>query len=114
MRVVCASVEEFLKCLESEKTLLQDAVRISIFRNPMDGKNQRDATKFKIILQASAVVNIDEESQYLLEVGKDCGRDIEDAEPTKEGTELATALKDQIEAFVVKRGWRVLPGTITF
>lgn len=111
MRVICNSVEEFLTCLDNEEHLLQDAIRVSISETPLDG-NQRLATKFQILFQASAVAYLEEEGQYLLEVGKDCGVDIRDAEPTNEGSYMAKELGKSVSSYAEKRGWKVLPGHI--
>lgn len=124
MRVTCETVDEFIECLRAEcqahSTIFQDTIRVSICRRPID-KSAREALKFEVVLQASAVVVVDQESQYLLEVGEYCGKDYADDPPNDEGTQKAKALKEKIEDFA--KGWwrqefdsgaslKILPGMI--
>ena len=112
MRVTCHSLEEFIECLKEEDNLLQGVVRVSIVRRPLNEKNPREASIFAVSLQASAVVIIDSDSQYLLDVGIDCGVDYEDSTQEKNGTEKADGMKDLLRVYAESRGWKVLPGVI--
>ena len=111
MRVVCQTIDEFLLCLKEEKAVVQNAVRVSISERPVD-KGARDSIKYEIVLQAAAVVQIDEYSQYLLEVGIDCGVDVRDSDPSMEASIKARNLKQKIEDFCKGRELKVLPGMI--
>ena len=113
MRVECHSFEEFVECLESEKQVFQDTIRVSITYTPHEG-SLRYATKLQVFLQASAVVIVEEgASEYILEYGEDCGRDIKDSEPALDGTEMAQAIKAKITEYAKGRGWRILPGVLS-
>ena len=111
MRIICHGVDEFLRCLDHESSIFQSAIRVSVFRRPKNG-TQKDATKFDVVFQASAVVHADQNSEFLLEVGHDCGKDFEDSQPSHEGTEEANALRKQVKAYAEGRGWIVLPGAV--
>ena len=113
MRVVCNTVSDFLLNLESEgaERVLQGVVRISVLSTPIGG-NKKDAVKFEVVLQASAVVGLVEGGEYLLEVGIDCGIDYMDASHEFEGTRVAEVAKRQIEVHCEKSGLEVRPGII--
>ena len=113
MRVTCRNVEEFLAdlVLGGDEKILQNAVRVTTFRNPIDG-TKRDAVKFSVVLQASAVVLLPNEGEYLLEVGEDCGVDFVDATQDFEGSDHAAELKDRIKGFCRTHGLEVRPGLI--
>lgn len=111
MRVICQTVDEFLECLEQEKDILQNTVRVSISERPID-KGARDSIKYEIVLQASAVVNIEEGSQYLLEYAKDCGIDVRDADPSLDASYRAKAIKEKIKKFAEAKALKVMPGFI--
>jgi len=113
MRIVCNTVVDFLRNLELEgpEAVLQKAVRVSVSSVPLD-ENKREAVKFSVMLQASAVVCLPEGGEYLLEVGVDCGRDYKDDSHEYEGTRTATAARKRIEEFCEKHGLDVRPGVI--
>lgn len=114
MRVACQTVDEFIECLKADPNVFQDTVRVTIARRPLNG-DRRDATSFEVVFQASAVVEVDAESQYLLEVGIACGKDRSDAGGEElEGSEVAAALKEQVQAYCNERQFRLLPGLIDF
>ena len=110
MRVECHSVDEFLTCLAAEQLIFQNVIRVSITRNPID--TGPDCVKFDVILQATTVVLVDSESQYLLVVGCNCGKDYEDASQEREGSALAKKLKDRITQYANEKNWKILPGII--
>ena len=113
MRVVCTTVDDFLRNLESEgpTQILQGVVRINVSSMPSDG-NKRESTIFSVVLQASAVVGLPEGGEYLLEVGIDCGNDYTDDSHEYKGTRAAGKARDLIEAKCEKLGLEVRPGII--
>lgn len=113
MIITCTSIDEFIECLEAEKAVFQGVVRVSIVRQPFD-KGNRDSTIYEVVLQASAVVLVDEESQYMLQVGIACGKDYCDATQEMGGSEKAKELKSRLQQFAESRGWKILPGIIGF
>ena len=87
MRVTCQTVEEFIECLQGNADkILDEIIRVSCLEKPIDG-NKRDAVKFEIYLQASAVITASDGGQYLLEVDDFCGIDYRDASKELNGTE---------------------------
>ena len=113
MRVTCSSIAEFLECLSYEKKVLFDTIRFSTIRKPLDGTN-RSATKFEVVVQASAVVAVDEDAEYLLEAGESCGKDYHDADASREGSDTAQIHKRTVEEFAAQftPPLKVLPGVI--
>ena len=120
MRVKCMSLEDFLeniqKELEDERSVFRDMVRLSIHSNPEDGPKfgKFAAVKWSVVFQVSAVICIDEESQYLLECGIACGVDYRDSEPESPGSEMAEGLKKKLEEYCEKVGLKIRPGDIDF
>ena len=106
MRVVCQMIDEFFENLTSEPkgSLFRDTIRINNVRQPLDG-NRFAALKFQIIVQVSAVVDLGEDGQYLLEAAEDCGIDYADASQEKEGTEQANELRLKINQECEKHAW---------
>lgn len=113
MHLACTSLDEFFEVLDSEKSIFQSVLHVNISRNPVDGDRFR-ASKFAVVFQASAVVEVSETSQYILIFGYDCGNDYTDASAESPGTVAADAMKKQVQDYASKRGWRVLPGVVGF
>ena len=113
MRVVCNSIDEFLLDLETHNNgcLHQNAIRCSVSKNPVDG-NKRDAVRFAVNIQFSAIIMNGPEDQYLLEAGEDCGFDYKDTTQEYIGTEEADRLKSKLESVCKRRGWVIRPGII--
>lgn len=119
MKVECQDIEQFIECLRHENKLFRNAIRMNISRNGMDGG--KDEVRFEVIIQVSALVRvleidneIQEESQYLLEVAQCCGIDYMDSSNDPQGSEVAKKLKCDIELYAKERDWKVLPGIIGF
>jgi hypothetical protein len=112
MKVSCATIEEFLQCLDAEASVFSNTVRFSKFREAMDGTN-RGAVKFKVIVQSSAVIVVNDSSEYLLEAGEYCGMDYEDASKEFTGSERADELRRMVVDFADRNGLKVLPGVIS-
>ena len=114
MKIVCSTVEEFLENLNDEnpQSFLRGTIQVSVSRNPLDG-TKRDAVKFSVNLQASVLVNMPEdEGQYLIEVGEDCGIDYQDASMDLAGSDVAAEKRAQIIEYCEANGLRVRPGMI--
>jgi len=109
MRVVCDCIKDFIENLESEKNedVVQKTVRVNTTFN------ERGDVTVGVVIQASTIVNIGDEGQYLLEVGEDCGIDYNDATQEKKGSERALFLKKMIVNYCEGRGLIVKPGMIS-
>ncbi len=112
MRVSNTSIADFLECLKHVNQIYDDTVRVSIYRNPVDGPDKNKAVKFHVAIQASALVITDSENEYILEAGELCGIDYQDSSQEFKASEKAKELR---EAVVVACGsrWKVLPGIIS-
>jgi hypothetical protein len=111
MRVTCERIEDFIFNLDAEPNIAQNVVRVTVSKRPMDGENKREASRFEVVLQASAVVNIDE-GQYLLELGEWCGIDYMDQEQEWKGSETADLKYDALRACCNRKGLTIRPGVI--
>jgi len=113
MKVVCENVEDFLFNIESEgpDKINQKVVYVSYVKNPIGG-NKLDSVKWEIGLQASTIVNTDDEGQYMIVVGIDCGFDYTDASHDYSGTREHLKQKEKIEKFCKNNGLTIRPGAI--
>jgi hypothetical protein len=111
-------LEDFIEDLKNQTEavggpvcVIQKTVRVSISRNPVDG-NARNAVKFDVTFQASAVIELEGGGEYLLQMGVSCGTDYEDATQEKKGTKKAEEMKKELGDFCDSSGLIVGPGTI--
>ena len=113
MRVIVQNVAEFIGNLESESPdrVYGKTVYVSVTRTPLDG-NKRDAAKWSVVFQASAVVDLPDGGQYILEVGEDCGTDYTDSTDEPAGTEQANELKERVRQYSRANGLTVRPGVV--
>lgn len=113
MRVICTTLDDFIANLRMEppSAVLQQAVRASVSSRPLDGDKQK-AVKFNVVFQASAVVNLDDGGQYLLDYGEDCGIDYRDSSQEFVGTQRANELKIKLTEFCDDQGLKIRPGVI--
>jgi hypothetical protein len=113
MKVACETVDQFLDNLEyvGPSGLFESTVWVNINRRPLDG-SRRDALKFDVTIQASAVIRKDGD-EYLLVVGEVCGRDYEDSTQEKTGSARATDLRSKIVEVCGSKGWSVRPGSVS-
>lgn len=110
MRVICASADEFIACLEMPgETVFQNAIRVSINKTPVG----KDLIKEDVYIAASAVMQ-SENAEYFLEYGKKCGTDYTDGGGEADGTALAEAIKEKIRQAADQRGLRLLPGVLDY
>lgn len=105
MRVVCRSEDEAQAALASVKraglSLFEDAIRISVSRTSYN------EAVLSVNFLLTAVVQLAEGGEYLLEFGKDCGFDDLSTEQTA-GTDESSRLVGTFSSL----GWGILPGVI--
>jgi hypothetical protein len=111
MRVSVNSIDEFIICLEAEKTVHNNTLRWAKFENPVNG-TKLTAVKFEVSVHASAVIVQADGSEYILEANEFCGIDYKDASNQKAGTEVEQVLYNGLAGYSKSRGWRILPGVI--
>lgn len=112
MRVVCDTVEQFVRNLRLERDVYQRVVRVQVTSNPAGVGTSRDAPVLSVNFQASAVVRSDDGGEFLLEVGEDCGHDWRDKSQRFEGTARAKELEDMVRRACEELGLEVRPGLI--
>jgi hypothetical protein len=110
MRVRVDSLDDFLDNLR-ESRVVQGVVWVSRTENPLDGENRREAVRFRVDLQASAVCEFGE-GEYLLEYGEYCGIDYRDASQEMEGTDRAAMLRVRLVEHCREHGLALRPGVI--
>lgn len=113
MKVSCFSLDDFIECLKNENPPYQSTIRCNIIRRPID-RTVRDSSQYGVVFQASAVIQPNDESEFILEMGFDCGKDYEDADKDMAGSETAKSLKSKLQEYAVANGLRVLPGIIGY
>jgi hypothetical protein len=113
MRVVCNSLDEFLGnlMLEPSAAVLQQTVHASVTERPLDG-DKKSAVKFQVVFHASAVIDLPDGGQYLLDFGEDCGTDYRDSSKELLGTGQATKLREKLAEFCGGYGLHIRPGII--
>jgi len=115
MRVVFETIDDFLGDIESQINLLdggdcvfQRAIRISKTSRPFGNDDH-----IRVIgLQCSAVVEVGDGGQYLMEVGVVCGKDYHTSDKEFSGSEKADEYKKQIKEFCSRLGLNSRPGLI--
>jgi len=110
MQVVCETVGDFIEHIEDGK-IWQSTIFINRTRKPVGG-DKFNAVKWEVCLQASAVVQIDEESQLLLQYGEFCGYDYTDASAESKATERADGLLGQLRCVCEDKGLKIKPGIL--
>jgi len=114
MRVVCETFEEFLLDvqthvgLEGEDSVLQKCIRVSVSHNDVGTGGVRKS----VVFQASAVMVLPNDGEYLLQVGVYCGDDYLDSTQEFHGTEKAESLRQQMVKFCTSHGLTVRPGLV--
>ncbi len=113
MRVTCGSLDEFVEDLRNQlgkdSDVFQKTVRVSTSKRDMD---DCAGARFMLTFQASAIVCLPDDSEYLLQMGVDCGIDYEDATREKNGTKELVELKEKLKLFCDESGLIVGPGVI--
>ncbi|MEE9592667.1 MAG: hypothetical protein V3W28_03695 [Thermoplasmata archaeon] len=113
MRVIVQNVAEFIGSLEAEEPskVYNKTVYVSVIRTPLDG-TKKTAAKWSVVFQASAVVDLPDGGQYILEVGEDCGTDYTDSTDDPAGTEQADDLRGRVRQYCRANGLTVRPGVV--
>ena len=109
MRVVVNTVDEFLEALAGASSVFDATVRVSCVRQGLS----RESVVFDAVIQASVVVLVNDDSEYILDVGQFCGKDYEDSSQDFSGTEFMKKERQRIVDYATSRGWRVLPVVIS-
>ena len=113
MIVTCSALSDFFINIAAVPTILDGAIRINISRRPVDGDG-KDAYKFDVFFQATAVGCAEDGTKYLIQFGVKTGRDYEDASQEKKGTETAEQMLCVAREFATERQLCILPGVIGF
>ncbi len=115
MRVTCRATHEFVEnliaAMQSGESVLRKTVHVDTTRQPLGG-SKRESMAFDVVFQASAVLELPDGGEYILEAGEDCGRDLLDGEEELNGTERAAELRGLVRGCCEANGLSVRPGLI--
>jgi len=115
MRVECSTLDDFLVNLGTLTNPVSEvfggAVYADVIRTPMG--TDSNPVKFSVTFQASAVVRLEDGSEYLLAVGIKCGYDYEDASRDRSASDVASKLKERLNEFCLGRNLTVRPGRVS-
>ena len=121
MIITCNTIQELLEEIETQvkehgiAAVYQSMIRISISKRPLADSahtKPQDVVRWEVELQASAVVDLGDEGQYLVQMGESCGIDYHDNSQEMGGTIEANRLKAIAKSFCDSYGLRVGPGKI--
>ena len=115
MRVICETIDDFLYDIETQikemdrsDCVLQKAIRVS-----KTSRTFGNDTNIRMIgFRCSAVLDIPDGGQYLLEMGVECGKDYHTHDKEFTGSEKADVLREQVQAFCNRTGLSIRPGLI--
>lgn len=108
MIITVVSLDDFILRLSKATEILEDAVSVNVIRKPLS-----EAT-YEVLFQASAVVRVNETTEYLLQFGTKCGLDFEDQSQERDGSKTAQAMMIALQKAAEKQGYSTLPGVIGF
>lgn len=109
MRVQTHTIEDFQSNLEQSE-VVGGTVWVDRTENPV-GENRREAVKFSVAFQATAVCQF-AQGEFLLDLGVDCGFDYRDRSQQCEASDEAARLRAELTEFCEKNGLTVRPGII--
>lgn len=106
MRVTCNSIDDFITNLTDVASLnvLNGIIYVDVTKRPVEN------AKFLVSIQATTVVSMEIDGQYLVVAGEECGRDIVTADADYSGSERSNVLKQRLVDFCKTKNWRILPG----
>ncbi len=122
MRVVCSTINEFLQEIDhnikksGSSCVHGQTIRGSIIETPLPDSattNPREVVKFEMGLQASVVIDLGSDGQFLLEVGEIAGNDYRDGSNDTNATKAVEAWVNKIQGFCEKHDLRYGPGIIS-
>ena len=110
MRIECHSIDDFITNLWTEPpgSVMQKQICVDVTSRDVDG------IKFMINIQATAVIDLPDGGQYLLQAGEDCGIDYRDTTQDYAGSEKMEEQKDKLKNVCEELGLTIRPGVIGF
>lgn len=108
MRVECKTIDAFLYNLErdAEKVFRQIVYVDATIRNPIN------ELRIERGIQASAVIELEDGGQYLLDYGEIVGIDSIDDPPDLSGSEAVTSRVGRITELCEKKNLEIRPGVV--
>lgn len=117
MRVMCLSMDDFLKNLEATPKrpslrLYDSAIYLQQVDKPsLNNQNQPSDVVFEVIVRLSAVV-ITQDGQHLLEADEFCGKDYRDSTQELSGSKKAESVRAKVLDFCREQDWIIRPGIV--
>lgn len=121
MIITCNSIREFIEEIDAQikehgiLCVYQKTIRLSVDEVPLrdsESQSSRDVVRWKIVLQATTVLDLRDSGQYLLQAVEVCGIDYRDASNELGGTEELNKKKEMVKSFADHFSFRVGPGVI--
>lgn len=114
MRIVCHTLDDFLKNLRST-SVHRGVVHANIVSRPWGEERKDKATSFVVVFQASAVLEFpNDQGQALLAFGTETGIDRISQPQSTAGTNLACSLLNKLKMDCDDLGLTVMPGILDF
>ena len=111
MRIKVNNISHFIRHLETANVHRRTVYYEEVFEN-LNGKTMKDATSFHVQLQASAILEFDDNSAALLDCEVDCGIDRTTVDGSLEGSAALEKEKGLLTGYCEQKQLRLLPGTI--
>ena len=111
MKILFESAEPFLAELTREATdghVWRNQVRFDSVASP----EQQEGISFKIGLVLTALIDVGDDGQYIIEAVIHCGSDDPDVDPKDAGTQNMLAIMKQVHAAANEVAVSVLPGRL--
>ena len=110
MLVTCSDLGSFLINIERA---LEDGDKVGILYVDVSERGD-NPTVVGIDLQIGTVVETEDEREYLLKMGMNCGIDYRDASQELNGSKAVEELMSQLESFCTSNGLEIRPGILDF
>lgn len=114
MRVSCDTVEDFLANLSDVRSddVILKTLYLGVNRRYRGADRKEDCLIVEHTIQLSAVVRLDDGTEYLLVAGEGCGLDHLDTEE-RDGSRRLESLRERINDYCIESGLRVKPGVVS-
>ncbi|KKN88352.1 hypothetical protein LCGC14_0249150 [marine sediment metagenome] len=111
MRIECRTMEAFLENLKGESIFL-NTVYVDKTKQSLTDKSVREASSVSITLQASTLLDFEDETLFLLVCGIDCGIDRHTEDGGLEGTKQLDVYLLMLEEYCKGCGIKLKPGIL--
>jgi len=111
MRVSCENLDDYTVNLDAvdDDQIFDGVVRVSKIVQP------ENEVKDQVAMYSSCVIDVDDRSQFILELVLPCGYDYKDGgKDASGGSRMYADVRAELEGYLAKRKVKILPGVIDF